>query len=111
MVGGGLAGSVVPWKASAALLLVQEGADQAVDLVGGLHVGGVAGAGQELDPGAAGQRLGMGGGRTRSCSPQTTRTGTVKRSSWPVRTAVWRPDGYMAAATAVRASCTPSRRL
>ena len=41
-------------------LLLSKRADQAVDLVGGLHVGRVAGAGQELDPGVAGQRLGMG---------------------------------------------------
>jgi hypothetical protein len=53
----------VPWKASATLLLVQEGADQTVDLVGGLHVGRVAGAGQEIEPGVASQRLGMGGGQ------------------------------------------------
>src|SRR5919107_1979988 len=49
-------------------------------------------------------------GSTRSCSPQTTSSGTGSRSSSPASTLACRPDGYMAAVTVRSAASTPSRR-
>ena len=110
--GSGSARRSALWGCSSGLLLqvVEEAAEEAVDLVGGLH-GGVAGVGQHLDPAAGAQRLGLGGrGGPGPGSPRRPGRG---RSGGPGRRpARWSggPTG-MAALTWRRAASTPSRRL